>query len=150
MEQKYHRIYRQLSQLYLDTFRDLESSRGLPVGDQPFAAGRAGLSKNTDRIVERGVRKHGLGKKLRPDARHFLLICVHQLLLCPVAHADAKVEEFADFSKDVEADVSGLLRSAEALRKTSGKKSVGTRSISFMAIGDETPTSPTPRSSTKR
>ncbi len=129
MDKRYHAIYRDLTESYLATFFLFEDSIVRQFrksqSDKPYK-----LIRIAEKIIDDVANKQVLELKLRPDARHSLLVNLHQLLLLPVAHADADigapggVENFDQVVKGLELDISLILGIAEKERENSRKRSI--------------------------
>ncbi len=122
MNRKYHRIYRETNKLYQSTFGLIKESAAPRDQWSPSDRGSRlmGLAVET---VGGIASQERLAKRLRPDAKHFLIVNLHQILLMPLAHRDAgkKVDELLP---SLAADTLAILRHAEKERQAAGKKSI--------------------------
>jgi hypothetical protein len=85
---------------------------------RPIASRNRGVGVVTD-ALEDAIRELGLRDRMRSDARHFLLINVHQMLILPLSHPDAEGWSSTGLREDLDYDMRILL--AEAAQGADGR-----------------------------
>lgn len=83
MLDEYYEIYRDLSDLYRSEQRWRVPPYGWPLELYPFEPPR--LARWASDAIDEVLAELQLTQRLRPDAKHFLLINLHQMVLLPVA-----------------------------------------------------------------
>ncbi len=122
MDQKFHDIYKDLSEFYRVTFYLLEESVATR-SSWPFRESGLRLSRIASEVVEEAVSKAQLTDVLRADAKQYLLVVLHQTILLPIAHRESG-EDLRELVDDIRADTLAILKAAEADRVATGKRSI--------------------------
>lgn len=105
MDKQYYEIYRELSELYraqmsyppFPLYLDRESRRALAIVAE---------------AVEESARVLPEGQRLRPDARLFLIVNLHQMVAQPLAHPDSPVKLDGEVEEGLKKDAKDILRDA--------------------------------------
>lgn len=71
----------------------------------------------TTEAVEYSISELGLTKRVRPDAKHFLLVNLHQLVVLPLMHPESKAVTILELRDMLSNDVRKILEhSSEAVK----------------------------------
>jgi hypothetical protein len=102
---------------FYDVYRDLNELYRRPRFDLRFARRLGVLSNIRDlRIVDKAITETvgdlGLSSALRPDARLFLLVNIHQMLVLPLAYAERLRLARLPVNEIVRDDVRTILKAA--------------------------------------
>ena len=119
MNKKFHGIYR-------DLYRSYQVQERAPAKmKSPFETKDLSLERLAASIVDEvSEAKKGPGRRLRSDARLFLLVNIHQLLLLPVSHPVAETENADSLLEGLRGDVRKLVRASDKRRRESGSKRI--------------------------
>lgn len=104
MDTEFQKIYREL----IESYRYAIISSETDSEQRKVAMRRLALVSDT---IEAELRR--LNKPLREDARLFLFVNLHQIIVQPLSHPDSPTELSGETIEDLRADVRTILESAE-------------------------------------
>ena len=107
MRKEHYEIYRQLSDLYHQKYRSNETSL-LETHSDPIFFIKKVVS---DIVLELNIEEY-----LRPDARHFLIINFHQMIILPLINSiDNENHKIDDMLHLIKEDIRTILSSSKIL-----------------------------------
>jgi hypothetical protein len=110
VDDRFRSIFEELSREYVEKRQEPERPFGVTFGAAPETAA---LSKDA---VDEAVARLGLGERLRPAARHFLLVNFNERVVAPLA-ADRQTEATPrELRDDVRKDAERVLARASERR----------------------------------
>lgn len=110
MHPKFHQIYSELGEVY--RARQADGIRGrFRSGRRLDDSSLRSLAVVTE-AIEKGISKLGGRYTLRPDARLFLLINLHQMVSLPLAQTDSPVEMNREVVNGIEQDTIRIIEMA--------------------------------------
>jgi hypothetical protein len=122
MRREFYEIYKDLYEVYR-SYAYLSTDYVLRLPFPGYIPNLRAIRQVTD-AIEEAVTKLGLTLRLRPDAKHFLLINFHQMVILPLMHPESYREKI-DLNKllsELKDDAHHIL--SYAMKKTEGKKEI--------------------------
>jgi hypothetical protein len=109
MRPEYYEIYRELTELYRVIQGDAEWMRGFRRRRYPSVHSL----RIVDEALEAAIGEMQLTRRLRPDARHLLLINLHQMITLPLEYPFGYPDE-APLDRELARDIHIILEEARA------------------------------------
>jgi len=109
MRREFYDIYRDQYELYLASQYELEYFRVPRVYPERFAIRNL---RTVDEAINEALIELGLTRRLRPDARLFLFVNLHQMIALPLAYAQAVQLEVRPVDSMIRDDVRTVLEAA--------------------------------------
>ena len=111
MDERFHRIYRDLNELYRAT--QAWAALGPPMARGAFRQDVAlGALGTVSEAVESAAAALGDQRSLRADGRLFLVTNLHQMVALPLSQPDSPVELTRDVEAGIKEDARTIIRAA--------------------------------------